>query len=600
MRPYRIVLPVLAFALSALGTLPAAAAPAPLPAPPPDAPPGSATTYQVNNTHEGLTDTTLRPPLTRAWSTDLGGRVGYPLMVNGRIFATAASSGGGTLLWALDAADGTVLWGPKSLGGTYRIEGIAADGANVYGVNSSGLVTAWNQVTGQPVWSAQMPSQWMFTSPPTVHAGTVYVVGAGSGGTLFALDASNGTVKWSGGVMNGDHSSPAVTDDGVYVSFACGVTYRFDPLTGASTWVRRTGCEGGGGSTPVVHDGRVYVRDFLHQAVLDAANGTATGTFAATAAPTFDGEVSYQLQGSTLRAVDLSTGDVLWSQAADGTLSSAPIVVGSDVAIGSTSGRVFLVDKTDGSVAWSGDTGAPVLAPDEHSAMQLAGLAASGDRLVVPATNALVAFGPASAADYVVEALYTDLLGRHADPDGLAWWSGLLQHGTSQLQVATALATSPEALRLFVSQDYEQILGRSPDPAGLAYWSDRMADGSPTHDPAPDLAASAEFYDSAGGTPRAWVRALYLHLLGRQASESEVTYWAGTLATAGRTAVAHVIFGSPESATHQISELYQSLLGRAVDPAGLAFFRARFATMGWIGTEAALCGSAEYATHAQP
>ena len=138
----------------------------------------------------------------------------------------------GTELWALNADDGSTIWGPLDVAGVYYIGWIAADGANVYVVNFDGLLTALDQATGHQVWSAKMPGQWAFTSAPTVRHGIIYVAGAGSGGTLYAVSAATGGILWTAAVENGDDSSPAVTDDGVYVSYACGVSYRFDPSTG--------------------------------------------------------------------------------------------------------------------------------------------------------------------------------------------------------------------------------------------------------------------------------------------------------------------------------------------------------------------------------
>ena len=67
-----------------------------------------------------------------------------------------------------------MLWGPIAVGGTYFIDGIAADGANVYSINFDGLLIALDQTTGAEVWRRQL-SQYAFTSPPTVVDGVVYV-----------------------------------------------------------------------------------------------------------------------------------------------------------------------------------------------------------------------------------------------------------------------------------------------------------------------------------------------------------------------------------------------------------------------------------------
>lgn len=90
----------------------------------------------------------------------------------------------------------------------------------------------------------------------------------------------------------------------------------------------QNGCEGGGGKTPVVHAGQVYVRDsFCTQTngvVLDANTGTMTGGFNSDRPPAFIGNLGVFLQSGTLVGVDIPSGQQLWSFAGDSGLQSAP------------------------------------------------------------------------------------------------------------------------------------------------------------------------------------------------------------------------------------------------------------------------------------
>src|SRR5262249_42037184 len=177
---------VLAFVGSSVVT----AHPAAATTPPVDAPPGSATTYQMNALHDGHSTDELSFPLGQKWSHDFGAqvRVSYPLVVSGRVFVAASKTASplGVNLWAFDASDGTVLWGPSAVGApwfgygpTSAIAGLAADGANLYVLTEEGFLQAFDQETGAPGWTTKLPVQWSFTSPPTVHGGEVYVGGAG-------------------------------------------------------------------------------------------------------------------------------------------------------------------------------------------------------------------------------------------------------------------------------------------------------------------------------------------------------------------------------------------------------------------------------------
>jgi outer membrane protein assembly factor BamB len=581
---------VAASVVGAVGAMAATPPPAP-----PDAPPGAATTYQITNVHDGVAVGSLTPPLHRAWSRDLSANIGYPLVVNGRVFVSTNRPDGqyGSELWALNADDGSTIWGPLDMAGVYFLDEIAADGAYVYVINHEGLLTALDQATGRQVWSAKMPGQWSFSSAPTVRHGVIYVAGAGSGGTLYAVSAATGGILWTAAVENGDDSSPAVTEDGVYVSYACGVSYRFDPSTGLRAWVRTTGCEGGGGSTPVVHDGKVYVRDFEYPAVLDAATGAVDGTFSSSTTPAFAGDVGFYLQGATLRAVDTATNQVLWSQAGDGSLTTAPIVIGSEVAIGSSSGRIYVVNARTGAVDWSANTGSPIIGSNEPY-----GMAASDGRLFVPATHTLVAYEHLSADQAFVMALYEDLLGRDTDHAGLAHWVAALDGGRSKASVAVSVALSDEATTKFISDAYESILRRPADDAGLAYWSSRPGGILHANRILDALYASDEYYDGAGGTDAGWVQALYRDALGRPAQSGEETYWATRASSIGRKRVAASIDGSPESADRKVQATYQKLLGRPVDDAGLAYFRTYVDRYGTPFVGAVIAGSTEYADRA--
>ena len=182
---------------------------------------------------------------------------------------------------------------------------------------------------------------------------------------------------WTMDVENGDHSSPAVTQGKVFVSYACPQSYAFNAVNGQQLWHYSSCCEGGGGKTPVVHAGQVYVRedfcDPTNGLVLDANTGSVIGGFNSDRPPAFFGNLAVYLQGGTLRGVDIPTGQVLWSFAGDGGLSSAPVIVNQTIYIGSSSGTLFGLNAS-GQQIWSTQVGAPIPAPDEQNALLTTGL----------------------------------------------------------------------------------------------------------------------------------------------------------------------------------------------------------------------------------
>src|SRR4029077_11392259 len=115
--------------------------------------------------------------------------------------------------------------------------------------------------------------------------------------------------------------------------------------------------------------------------VLDATTGSTIRGFDSNVPPAFLGNLALFLQDGTLRGVDLTTWQVLWSFAGDGGLSSAHLIVNHTIYIGSSSGILYGL-STSGHQIWSTQVGAPIPAPDEFNATLLTGLGA-GDSLLI-------------------------------------------------------------------------------------------------------------------------------------------------------------------------------------------------------------------------
>jgi hypothetical protein len=74
--------------------------------------------------------------------------------------------------------------------------------------------------------------------------------------------------------------------------------------------------------------------------------------------------------------------------------------------------------------------------------------------------------GSTSAA--FVDQLYTDLLGRVADPQGRQAFVALLAQGASHATVAQTIVASAEYARVSIESMYRRFLHRATDPGGLA------------------------------------------------------------------------------------------------------------------------------------
>ena len=374
-----------------------------------------AVAYQVNVAHSGVqTDSQLAPPFARRWRVTLPAQVSYPLIAEGKVFVTAGSTSSDATrtprLYALDQASGNILWS-QTLPVLWPRANAAYDGGRVFVTGNTpvaggpGVMLAYSADTGDLLWRTELPFQWSFTSAPTAANGVVYTAGAGSGGTLYAVSESDGRLLGMQSVENGDQSSPALSDNAVFVSYACNQAYGFAQGTLAPLWHYSGPCEGGGGKTVVYAGGRVYTRDFLGSLVLDADNGTLLRTYeperAYIYAPAVDAtSVFATFPGQSVTAETLD-GAPLWTFTGDGQLNTTPLVLntpsGRFVVVGSWLGRIYALDAATGTEVWSTDVGAPVSGADEQNGSEpLAGLAAGQGLVVVPAANTLSAY----AADH--------------------------------------------------------------------------------------------------------------------------------------------------------------------------------------------------------
>lgn len=298
-----------------------------------------------------------------------------------------AGTGNPASLYALDKSTGAVIWGPLPIPGNFSWGGHAFDHEKIFVVNSEGVLRSFDAATGQAGWSVQLPVQYSFSAPPTAVNGVVYVGGAGSGGTLYAVDESNGNLLWTQSVANGGASSPAVSNDGVFVSYPCQV-YKFDPYSGASLWHYAGGCSGGGGDTPVYANGSLYVRDWTSYPpkIFDAATGAILGNFTSTAIPVLTTQTGFYLNAGTLQGVNLNSRNVIWNFAGDGRLTLAPIAIDNTVIVASELGNVFALNGATGAQIWVGNAGGAI-GPTVTG--NISGLAAGEGYLVVPAGNVI-------------------------------------------------------------------------------------------------------------------------------------------------------------------------------------------------------------------
>jgi outer membrane protein assembly factor BamB len=356
-------------------------------------------TYQIDAGHSGrATLDGFSGKLAPLWTQKFGGAISYPVIANGHVYVTVAA-GTATVLYALDPASGNPVW-QVAIPGENPVSSLAYDNGQIFILNMSGLVEAFDASSGEQRWSSQLPREWFFPWPPVAVNGMVFIGGQGSAGQIYALKETSGHLAWTSFVS--DAGTPAAYGKIVAIASPCEEYYGFAQQTGESLWTDETLYSSGGGATPVYYDGQLFVRDFcldFGNRIVNAKTGVLKQTFKADLAPSFftlnGTDYIVALANGKLSATPAGQSVPLWSFKGDGELSTAPLVVDTFVVEGSASGKLYILNEADGTKVATYRLGMPIPAPQEGSEDQpLTGLGAADGLLIVPAGSQLVAFAP--------------------------------------------------------------------------------------------------------------------------------------------------------------------------------------------------------------
>lgn len=354
--------------------------------------------------HTGFVNYSQPPsfPANPAWSVTLGQYTSYPLIVGGKVYVVTSigPNNYGVYLYAFDGATGATVWGPVTVAGTYVQSNLAYDGGKIFATNFDGAVTAFDAASGAQLWSAAPAgTDGSNTSGPTAVNGMVYV-SVGSIARVYALDEGTGAVRWQQPVVYGEESTPAVTGNGVYVTYPCHY-YSFDPTTGTQQWLHMLGCNGGGGYAPVATTSTVYIRDSAtgpNGQALDALTGNLLRSYPVDNSPAIDGTSMYLVSNGILSAADPVSGNTLWSftdPAGVGFVTS-PIVINNYVVVGTAAGQLYAVNAQSGAQVWTGKAATTIPAADPSLAIPLIAMASADHLLVVPTDSGLTAWSLAA------------------------------------------------------------------------------------------------------------------------------------------------------------------------------------------------------------
>ena len=203
----------------------------------------------------------------------------------------------------------------------------------------------------------------------SVFEGKLYTADTGSAnGKLHALDIATGQELWTfpSDALRGDHSwtSPAVANGVVYfgVNRPTPVVYAVNAVTGQEIW-DHAGPIANIVSSPALKGGRLYVAfsDGTIRA-LDATNGQAIWSVnhpgGANSSPAVaDGRLYIAIHNRGLLALDANTGSELWLAPMPGPQWSSPAVEKGRVFVGSRDDhKLYAFDAVTGQTLWTATT----------------------------------------------------------------------------------------------------------------------------------------------------------------------------------------------------------------------------------------------------
>lgn len=283
---------------------------------------------------------------------------------------------------------------------------VAADG-RIYFTSVKGGLNAVDYA-GKELWKVSIAPD-SFTSPPLLAEGLL-IVGTGKG-ILRAYDAGAGKEKWSYDVGGSVSGSPNAIDLGggkkgvVAISQGDGSLHGIDLAAGTALWkmpaVER--CDGSAGASgdfivmgscaSALHVYSVKKSSKVTDVSLGGDNQVAGGV-AMSGTHAFAGTRSGKLS-----AVDVAGSKILWTFAeGQGEAFATPAVTDKVVVFGADDGKVYSIDRANGTKIWAFDTANRPLSP-----------VVARDRVVVAAGGTLFLLDLASGKKLWSAAVSDDL-----------------------------------------------------------------------------------------------------------------------------------------------------------------------------------------------
>lgn len=243
----------------------------------------------------------------------------------------------------------------------------AISGTTIYAASHSGVVSAFNRITGEQLWSKTLNVK----ITGGVSTGEGLVVFGTASGKIIALNANNGSQKWSANAAGETLSAPAVGGNTIVAQSINGKVTAFDAENGHQLWQQSTVLPVlllRGSSSPIIAHGLVFTgfsngdinawnlstgKEVWKNTVALPEGSSELGRMVdIDATPLLVGSrlyvVSYQ---GNLKGISAPTGQTLWSRKTSSYQGLAENH--GNLYVSSTKDYVSAIDESSGGTSWT-------------------------------------------------------------------------------------------------------------------------------------------------------------------------------------------------------------------------------------------------------
>ena len=322
------------------------------------------TTYQGNAGHTGYNPVAMDVRVFQElWSKTVSTAALNPVTAgDGRVFVSTNAYFGIQDAKSLDARTGAEQWS-RNFGNIHSVHPPAYADNTVYlqtGGHGDSFLYALDATNGSVRFKSPYLNQWSRYFAPVIVGTSVYVAGGYYGG-MYAFSATEGVQRWFAQTNQYDQFTPAVSDGRVYAytgnnqpkltvaDAATGaLVYEIlDPGFVWDGWSMNTAPTLGGASNVLATNGQRLISFNLQSRSIGYA---ITSSFRGQ--PTVANGVVYVVNGAQVQARNESDGSLLWSWTPPAQ-PAGPMIATKNLLLVSTASNTYAVDLATRQQVWS-------------------------------------------------------------------------------------------------------------------------------------------------------------------------------------------------------------------------------------------------------